>query len=622
MDQEHLTSDALNFPFPAVIGVEEAKKALMIALASDDVKTVLIQGGTGSAKTTLVRSLPGICGRSVHNLPLGTTSDQIFGMIDMEETLLAGERRIMPGILEKSDGGILHSDDVNLMDRSVLTQMLESVIRGSSSAEKEGISREYKCDATFIGTMNVSESPIPPHILDRFDICVRIPFEEDMDARHAIVKRRLDYENDPEGFASSFEDECRSVSESISEARARLPYVSISDDILCLIAELCIRSGCDGMRGDLSVTNASKAIAALDGRDSVSLDDMKEAARMCLRHRMTKTPEEGSSPSGSGGGLSEPEPPPMSSDGRSRSSRSEGGGGESGGSEGAMEDTVFSIGSTFSVIDFVSLKPLGSAGSPKGGGKHEKVRGKGCAGRYVRAEVPKGRVTDIAFDATIRVAAPYQMHRERRDLAIAIEKSDFRQKIRERRKGASILFVVDASGSMGARKRMVAVKGAVFSLLKQSYQNRDKVGLVSFRRDRAEVLLPFTKSVDFAYRKLKDMPTGGTTPLAAAILKADLEVEREMRMNPNERCYVALLTDGRANVSLSGDDALKDAMSASAMVGRGSSATWIVVDTGTGYPHLDNALRISERLNGMYLRLEELKADSLAHRISTIVGAR
>ena len=184
------------------------------------------------------------------------------------------------------------------------------------------------------------------------------------------------------------------------------------------------------------------------------------------------------------------------------------------------------------------------------------------------------------------------------------------------------MFLVDASGSMGARKRMVAVKGAVFSLLKESYQNRDKVGLISFRKDKAEILLPFTKSVDFAYKKLKEMPTGGTTPLAAAILKAHLETKKEQRLNPGEKCYVVLTTDGRANSSVTGGDALTDAMNIAATVGKDGSAIWIVVDTGIGYPHLDNALHLSERLNGIYLRLEDLKADNLAHRIKSIVKNR
>ncbi len=613
-----------NFPFPAIIGVEEAKRALIIALVSDDVRTVLIQGNTGSAKTTLVRSLSDVSDRDVLNLPLGTNDDQIFGVIDMEEALMSGERRMMPGILEKSDLNILHADDVNLMDHSVLDQLLESVIRQKVLVEREGISREYPCRATFIGTMNVSENPIAPHLLDRFDICVRIPPTDDTDVRYQIVKRRVEYDADPEAYAESFREECASIRDDVSKARERLPYVTIPDDILTLIAELCIKSGCEGHRGDVAVANVSMAIAALGGRDVVSLDDMKEAAHLCLRHRITSSPDESSSSSSrSGNELSSSEPPPMSSDkGTGSRNDSKDVNEETTGDSEAAEDTVFAIGSTFSVIDFVSLKPLGFMGSSKGGGKHEKIRSPDRTGRYIRSEVPKSEVTDLAFDATIRVAAPYQKYRQKGDLAIALEKSDFRQKVSERKNGISIMFLVDASGSMGARKRMVAVKGAVFSLLKESYQNRDKVGLISFRKDRAEILLPFTKSVDFAYRKLKEMPTGGTTPLAAAILKAHLEVKKEQRINPGEKCYVVLTTDGRANSSVTGGDALADAMNIAATVGKEQSAIWIVVDTGVGYPHLDNALHLSERLNGIYLRLEDLRADSLAHRIKSIVRNR
>ena len=480
MDQEHLNSGTIDFPFPAIIGVDEAKRALLVALVSDDVHTVLIQGGTGSAKTTLVRSVSGISDREVFNLPLGTNDDQVFGIIDMEETLLSGERRMMPGVLEKSDLNILHADDVNLIDHSLLDQLLESVNRQKALVEREGISREYPCRTTFIGTMNISENPMSPHLLDRFDICVRIPVTDDMDIRYQIVKRRVDFDADPEGYVSSFNDEIASIRKQINDARERMPYVIIPDDILTLVAELCIKLGCEGHRGDIAVANVSIAIAALNGHDIVSLDNMKEAAHLCLRHRITESPENSSSSSSrSGNELSSSEPPPMSSDkGNGSRNDSKERNEETTGDNDVAEDTVFAVGSTFSVIDFVSLKPLGYMGSSKGGGKHEKIRSPDRTGRYIRSEIPKSEVNDLAFDATIRVAAPYQKYRQRGDMAIVLEKSDLRQKVRERKNGVSIMFLVDASGSMGARKRMVAVKGAVFSLLKESYQNRDKVGLI------------------------------------------------------------------------------------------------------------------------------------------------
>ena len=613
-----------SFPFTAVIGMDEAKKALTAALVSDDVKTVLIQGSTGSAKTTLVRSLSTISDREIINLPVGTNEDQIFGSLDIEETMAHGKRKMSKGILEKADGNILHADDVNMMDDSLLDEILESVIRGKVTVDKEGISREFPCRTLFIGTMNISENPMNAHLLDRFDICVMVKASEDEDVRFEIVKRRAEYDRDPDSFCGIYRSEDLRVKKEIDEARERIPYVSLSADLMKIIAELCIKAGCNGHRGDIAVAKVSKAICALDRRDEVSLEDMKAAAQLCLRHRITEAPESNpSSSSNSGNNLSNNEPPPMSSDknngsrgDRSQEQESQQGQGD------ILEDTVFSIGDTFSVIDFVALKPIGFMGSSKGGGKHEKIRSSDRTGRYIRAEIPKSEVTDLAFDASIRVAAPYQKFRHREGMALVLERSDFRQKVRERKNGISILFLVDASGSMGARKRMIAVKGAVFSLLQESYQNRDKVGLISFRKDKAEILLPFTKSVDFAYKKLKEMPTGGTTPLAAAILKAHLEVKKEERVNPGEKCYVILTTDGRANASVSGGDALTDAMRIASTVGKDQSAVWIVVDTGVGYPHLDNALHLSERLNGIYLRLEDLKADSLAHRIKTIVKGR
>ena len=610
------------FPLPAIVGLDDVKRALTVALTSDNVKTVLIQGTTGSAKTTVVRSLTSISDKKIVNLPLGTSDSEIFGTLDIEKTISTGVRHMMPGILEKSHGNILHADDVNLMDDAVLDQILESVISGKVTVEKEGMSYEYPCDAVFIGTMNVSENPLNPHLLDKFDICVDIGGTDDEENRYQILRRRTEFDKDPDSFVSSYENECAKIRKDIENARERLQYVSVNDDILKIISELCIKSGVEGHRGDLAVTNVSMAISALNGRDAVTLDDMKEAARLCLRHRINNTPEDNSSSSNSGNDQSNSQPPPMSSD-KSSNGREENQSKQQESGEGeAAEDKVFDIGSTFSVIDFVSLKPLGSMGSSKGGGKHEKCRSTDKTGRYIKSEIPRSEVTDLAFDASIRVAAPYQKYRQRGDMALVLEKSDFRQKIREKKNGVSILFVVDASGSMGARKRMVAVKGAVFSLLQESYKNRDRVGLISFRADKAEILLPFTKSVDFAYKKLKEMPTGGTTPLAAAMLKAHLEIKKEKRANPGEKCYVILATDGRANASISDGDPLSDAMNMGSTIGKDSSAIWIVVDTGIGFPHLDNALHLSERLNGVYLRLEDLKADKLAHRIKNIVNSR
>lgn len=598
------------------MNVEEAKKAILCALVSPDIRTVLIQGVSGSAKTTLVRAIPGICDIGIVNLPLNATEGQVIGSLDLEETISKGQRNVLPGLISRASGNILYGDDCNLIDHSILSTVLKAAHGSEVYVEREGMSWDYVSDMRFIGTMNLLEDQMNAHLMDMFDLCVRVGHTDNEHDRYEIVRRRMEFDRSPEEFRASYREDENAVRSKMDDARVRIPFVSISDGLLGVIVELSSKLGVEGHRGDIALVNASKALAALDGRDDVTLDDVKEAAGMCLGHRMTTMP-----PDESEGSSEQGQEPPESSPNMSPSESSGGSEGhEEGGDSGSGDnETVFSIGNTFSVIDFMSSAGLKQNGSV---GKHGKTKSNDNTGRYVRSRMSSD-MTDIALDASIRAAAPYQRYRKSDNgLALILEPEDLRRKVRERKSGASVMFLVDASGSMGARKRMVAVKGAVFSLLQESYKNRDKVGLTAFRRDTAEVLLPFTKSVDFAYRKLKDLPTGGTTPLAAALLKAYTEVQREMRSKPNERYYVVVTTDGRANVPMSGGDAFSDAMKAARHIGAESDASWIVVDTGTGYPHTDNALKICRELNGTYLKLEELNADALAFRIKTIVNSR
>ena len=620
MDGEHLT-----LPFPAVTSAEEAKKALLAALTSTNIRTVLIQGVTGSAKTTLVRSLATITDADIVILPLGSTADRIFGTVDLERTIREGVRHASESILARSDGNILHADDVNLMEPALLDELLTSVCERRVRVEREGISFSYRTDTTFVATMNTAEVPLYDNLLDRFDICVRLDTIADPDQRIGLLGTKLSFDNSPKEVTEAYREECESIRQRVRKARGRLPFVTIPEDIMRLMAELCLKLGTEGHRGDIALANVSMAVAALDERDVVTLDDMKEASALCLRHRMAEEPpeippqEDSRKDDGQPQDASGDSSPEGSSACEPDNASCGGPAGCSG--AGSPENKVYEIGETFSVIDFVSLRPFAYSGPSLRSGRHYGSGTVSSTGRYVGYEMPRGKVTDLAFDASVRAAAPYQRSRSHGDLALVLEERDLRQKVREKKRGTCILFVVDASGSMGARKRMVAVKGAVLSLLQESYCNRDRVGLISFRKDVAEMLLPFTKSVDFAYKKLGDMPTGGTTPLAEAIRKAHIEAKREVGANPGERCFTVLVTDGRANVPLSeGGDAFADALGAAEIVGREDVSTWIVVDSGTGYPHIDNALRLSRSLNGMYFRLEDLRSEGLAGRLKAVTG--
>lgn len=407
MDKEHL-----GFPFSAVMNADSAKLAIKCMLVSPHIRTLLIQGVSGSAKTTLVRSIPNISDMTVVNMPLNTSEGQVIGSLDIERTIVTGERRVLPGLLEKADNGILYGDDCNLMDATILDTVLKAAADGTVMAERDGMSWSFDADVKFIGTANIAESQVNGHLMDMFDMCVTIPQTDNENDRYEIVRRKTEFDRDPKTFRSRFQSEDDDIASSVTAAMERVPFVTISDDLLKVIAELSCKLGVEGHRGDISLTNASKAVAALNGRDDVTLDDIKSVAGMCLGHRMTDMPDENTS-SEQGqeqSGNERPEMSPSDDDGHD-GERTEGDR-EQGVGDGDKE-TVFSIGNAFSVIDFTEMAMQRNQRTMKGYGKHGTM-GKGDKrGRYVRSRISSQR-SDIAIDASIRAAAPYQRFRKKK----------------------------------------------------------------------------------------------------------------------------------------------------------------------------------------------------------------
>jgi len=284
-----------------------------------------------------------------------------------------------------------------------------------------------------------------------------------------------------------------------------------------------------------------------------------------------------------------------------------------------LQDLIFEIGEEFRVINYLKdqPKPIGRSASRKG--RREMAISNDMSGRYVRAKIPEGRIRDVAFDATIRAAAPYQRSREDNGLAFRIMSQDVRTKVRERRSGCTIMFMVDASGSLGVRKRMSAVKGAVMSMLKDSYVRRDRIGLMMFRRDSAEIILPPTRSVEYSFKMLEDLPTGGRTPLSQALVKVSDYMGSYVRSHKGERCHVVLITDGHANVPLSdGMDATEEARRLASDI-HVPDLGWVVIDASARYSIMDEAERLAAELGAVYLRLESLDADRLAENVRSLV---
>lgn len=635
-----MSSDNLTvFPFTAVYGMDDAKRALLCASVNDRIRTVLIRGETGTAKTVLARSMGDLIGKRMINIPVNVTEDQLFGGMDIESTIREGHPVVRKGLLHSADGALIYVDDVNLMNQALLIQLLDCVLSGHVVLERENISSEYVFDATLLASMDPSDSDLSSHVLDRFDLCA---YTDSCDGnREEILRRNCQFGNDPGAFREAYGEQQRETMSKIERARKILPFAFISDDLLAVASELATRVSADGLRGDLAFVNAAYSLATLNGRDEVTRKDVEEAAMITLAHRRnySQEPQQDEEKNQNQPKDDDEQPddnPPENNDDGSQSAgedqeteRNEppSDGREHNDSESQpdrdfsqmLEDMMFEIGEQFRVIDYISddRKNIGKTSSHMG--RRAMVESSDSSGRYVRSRIPDGFVTDIAFDATIRAAAPYQRVREHGSTSITIEKQDIRQKVRERRAGCTILFLVDASGSLGVRKRMSAVKGAVLSMLRDSYVKRDRIGMMAFRRDSTELVLPPTKSVEYSYRKLEELPTGGKTPLGDALITVSDFMTSYMRSHKGESCYVVLITDGRANVPVvPGSDANEEAekLASDISVPR---LGWIVVDASSGYVRFDNARRLAESLEGTYLRLEDLNADRLAETVRAAI---
>ncbi len=619
------------FPFTAIVGMEDGKRALECALINPNIRTVLMRGGSGSAKTTLARAAAGITDKEIVNCPLNVTDEQLFGGIDIEEALKTGKAKLQPGLLARADGNILYIDDVNLMDRGMLAGILDAVSTGIVRVERGPVSASYTCDTTLIATMNPEDSDLSSHVLDRFDLCAYSPGSDEKQ-RRAIIDRNVSFSDDPERFSALYEEEETEERKKVERGAKIIPLVTISDELINVISELCVKVGADGLRGDLAMINCAKSLAALNGRDEVMKKDVEEAAVLCLPHRRNydqppppppeppEPPEDEEPPDDDD---QDEEPPEDQDDNEEQQDDDQ----EPPPDVPPMdempdlEEMMFEIGRQFRVIDYLDTNErLPSRTKTRKGRRAMAVSADGT-GRYARARFPDGKTNDVAFDATIRAAAPYQKVRHSEGLSIVIESQDIRMKVRERRSGCTLLFLVDASGSLGVRKRMSAVKGAILSMLKDSYVKRDRIGLMAFRRDSADMILPPTKSVEYSYKCLEELPTGGKTPLGEALLRVNEYMTAYARCHIGERCYVILVTDGRANVPLQeGADANEEAQKMAEDISI-PHVKWIVVDASGGFLRFDNAEKLAEKMGARYFRLEDLDADRLAEGVKAAIDS-
>jgi magnesium chelatase subunit D len=527
---------------------------------------------------------------------------------------------------------VLYVDEVNLLHDHLVDLLLDAAALGTAYVEREGVSVRHAARFLLVGTMNPEEGELRPQLLDRFGLTVEVAAPRDPDQRAEVVRRRFAFDADPAGFAAAWAAEEAALATRIADARARLPHVVLSDDALRQVTAVCAAFDVDGLRADLVTARAAIAHAAWCGRDAVTEEDVRVAARLALPHRRRRNPFDapGLDEQTLDQALEDARPEQPEDDGPD-----DGGGTPPGDDEGGSSDTDDSSRSrdldSGSAAEEAGTSPERAAVAPADPFRARRLEvpgvGTGVAGRRSRARSdrgrvvgstrPRGTVTRLHLSDTVLAAAPHQRARGRTGPGLRITREDLRQATLEGREGNLVLFVVDASGSMGSRSRMAAVKGAVLSLLLDAYQRRDKVGLVTFRGGGAELALPPTWSVEAAAARLRELPTGGRTPLAAGLLRAHETLRVERVRDPQRRPLLVVVTDGRAT-GVRGSTAVADAHAAAGLVAATGVAS-VVVDCESGPVRLGLAGALGAALGAQTLRLEELAAESLA---ATVRSAR
>ncbi|MFD7963174.1 putative cobaltochelatase [Streptomyces zaomyceticus] len=584
-------------------------------------------------------------------LPVGASEDRLVGSLDIEKALSEGVKAFEPGLLAAAHRGILYVDEVNLLSDHLIDHLLDAAAMGSSYVEREGVSVRHAARFLLVGTMNPEEGELRPQLLDRFGLTVEVAASREPEQRVEVVRRRLAFEDDPAAFAARWAGEETALRGRITAARALLPQVTLGDAVLLQIAATCAAFEVDGMRADIVMARTATALAAWAGRTEVTSEDVRQAALLALPHRRRRSPFDAP-------GLDEdkldetlerfkgdpdedPEPEGPGDGGPDDGGPGDGGpgGGVPPQADGPPVENAPAPEEASSPDEAPAPAP-----APQGAGSGERAAvaaaepfrtkvlsvpglGEGAAGRRSRARTehgrttgsvrPRGALTKLHLAATVQAAAPHQKTRGRTGPGLVVRRDDLRQATREGREGNLVLFAVDASGSMAARKRMSAVKGAVLSLLLDAYQRRDKVGLITFRGRDAELALPPTSSVDAAAARLEKLPTGGRTPLSAGLLKAHDVLRIERLRDPSRRPLLVVVTDGRAT----GGGADPVALAArAARLHAAEGTACVVVDCETGPVRLGLARELARELGGTAVTLDELRADSIAGLVRDVQG--